>query len=144
MANDYGMTKKQRVEAVFDLVAEGKSVTAACAEIGLARSAFYREILADQETWDSYARARSACAEVHFDEIADLEAEARSGDVDPQMFRALLDSKKWRLGKMNIRFSDKQVIEQTTKHEGSVSVTHELSPALSSRIDWLLNAETPE
>ena len=27
---------------------------------------------------------------------------------------------------------------------GSVSVTHELSPALSSRIDWLLNADAPE
>ena len=27
---------------------------------------------------------------------------------------------------------------------GSVSVTHDLSPALSSRIDWLLNAEKPE
>ena len=27
---------------------------------------------------------------------------------------------------------------------GSVSVTHELSPAIASRIDWLLNAETPE
>lgn len=27
---------------------------------------------------------------------------------------------------------------------GSVSVTHELSPALASRIDWLLNAEKPE
>ena len=132
------MTKSQRVEAVFGLVAEGKSVTAACAEVGLARSVFYREILADTQTWDAYARAREACAEVHFDEIADLEAEAKTGIVDPQTFRVLLDSKKWRLGKMNIRFSDKQIVEQKTTLDATVQGSVSLDPSLAAAISHLL------
>lgn len=40
------------------------------------------------------------------------------------------------------KYADRQKMDSTLN--GSVSVTHELSPALSSRIDWLLNAEKPE
>ena len=138
MVNDELTTKKQRIEAVFGLIAEGESVTAACASVGVARSVFYREILADRNVWDAYTRAREACAEVHFDEIADLEAEAKSGGVDPQTFRVLLDSKKWRLGKMNIRFSDKQVIEQKTTLDATVQGSVSLDPSLAASISHLL------
>lgn len=131
-------TKKQRIEEVFALVAEGMSVTAACSAVGLARSVFYREILASPDTWDEYARARESCAEVHFDEIADLESEAKRGDVDPQTFRVLLDSKKWRLGKMNIRFSDRQLIEQKTTVDATVRGEVALDPSLAASISHLL------
>ena len=137
-------TKEQRIEDVFEAVASGLSVSAACKDCEIGRATFYREILADSELWDRYARARSACAEVHFDEIADLEAEARGGELDPQTFRVLLDSKKWRLGKMNIHYSDKQIIEQKTTLAGAVEISHSLAPELQSVLDSVYGAKPEE
>lgn len=48
----------------------------------------------------NYARARESQADTIYEEIQDIEAKVQSGEIDPQAGRVLIDSKKWRAGKM--------------------------------------------
>lgn len=86
---------RAKIQRALELIGDGRSVTQACKEVGIARSVFL-----DKVERDRYARARDAQADVHFHEMADLEEQCRSGKLDPQAFRALLDSRKWRLARM--------------------------------------------
>lgn len=95
--------KDNRIDKVLELVASGQSLRQACKAVGIKRPTFLREASIDKNLADQYARAREAQADAHFDEMAELEAECREGQLDPQAFRALLDSRKWRLARMRPR-----------------------------------------
>ena len=107
---------RAKVQNVLDLVGEGMSVMQACARAGLARSVFLKYVSRDE-----YARARDAQADAHFDEMADLEEQCRAGILDPQAFRALLDSRKWRLARMRPKiYGDKSAVDLTSS-DGSMT-----------------------
>lgn len=84
-----------KIAEALGLIREGKSVRKACEAAGIAMKVFLERVDGEQ-----YARARDAQADAHFYEMAELEEQCKSGDLDPQAFRALLDSRKWRLARM--------------------------------------------
>lgn len=107
---------RAKVQKVLDLVSEGMSVTQACARSGLARSVFLKYVNRNE-----YAYARDAQADAHFDEMTELEEQCRSGELDPAAFRALLDSRKWRLARMRPKiYGDKSTVDMTSS-DGSMT-----------------------
>lgn len=105
--------KKDRIDKVLELVSSGQSVRKACEAVGIPAPTFRANVDAAQ-----YARAREAQADAHFDEMAELEAECHAGTLDPQAFRALLDSRKWRLARMRPRVYGDRV--DVTNSDGSM------------------------
>lgn len=111
------MAKKadtSKYKAVLADIASGLSVRAACEKSGVKLVTFLDNVDGEQ-----YARARDAQADAHFLEMADLEEQCRQGVLDPQAFRALLDSRKWRLARMRPTvYGDKMAVENT----GEISI----------------------
>lgn len=113
--------KADRIDKVLELVSSGMSTLKACEAAGIKRPTFLREVGIDKNLADKYARAREAQADAHFDEMAELEAECHAGTLDPQAFRALLDSRKWRLARMRPRVYGDRVMVDNTSSDGSMS-----------------------
>ena len=86
---------RDRIAKVLSLIANGESVRAACKKAGIDRSVFLNHVDGEQ-----YARARDAQADTHFAGLVDLEAQCLDRKLDPQRFKAVLDSMKWRLARM--------------------------------------------
>ena len=104
---------KKKHAAILAEITAGLSVRKACEKHGVLASTFVQSVDAEQ-----YARARDAQADAHFKEMADLEEQCRQGLLDPQVFRALLDSRKWRLARMRpSEYGDKTAIE----HSGAIA-----------------------
>ncbi len=114
---------EKKIEAALVLIAEGNSVRKSCAWAGIEAPTFLKHVDGEQ-----YARARDACADAQFDEMADLEkrclgVELKEGDepLDPNRLRAVIDSRKWRLARMRPKmYGDKVGVELTGKDGGPV------------------------
>lgn len=107
-----------QIEKVLAYIRSGKSVRKSCELVGVPVPTFLKNVDGDQ-----YARARDAQADAHFDEMTELEEECRSGELDPAAFRALLDSRKWRLARMRPKlYGDKATVDMTSS-DGSMSHT---------------------
>lgn len=53
--------------------------------------------------------------------MTELEEQCRSGELDPAAFRALLDSRKWRLARMRPKiYGDKSTVDMTSS-DGSMT-----------------------
>lgn len=85
----------KEVKQVLVHISSGISVRQSCGLVGIAVSTFLDNVDSEQ-----YARAREACADAQFDEMADLEMRCLSGALDAQAFRAAMDARKWRLARM--------------------------------------------
>ena len=95
------------IQKVLDLISTGRSTLSACAEVGIPRTTFLRNVPAD-----NYARAREASADRQFEEMEDLETQCRAGDIPPEVFRVVMDSRKWRLARMKPRlYGDKSSVD---------------------------------
>ena len=102
-----------KYKAVLADIASGLSVRKACEAHGVKLSTFVQNVDGEQ-----YARARSAQADAHFEEMADLEEQCRQGLLDPHVFRAMMDSRKWRLARMRPRkYGDRVAME----HSGTIA-----------------------
>jgi hypothetical protein len=110
--------RSARIGKALEFIASGESVRKSCEMAGIAAMTFLDNVDGVQ-----YARARDAQADCHFDEMADLERECREGTLDPQAFRALLDSRKWRLARMRPQvYGDKLGLEVSGKGGGPIQV----------------------
>jgi len=111
------MAKKVDLSAipkVLDLISDGQSVRSACEAVGIDKRTFLRNVDAPQ-----YARARAACADAQFDAMADLEQRCLDEDLRPDIFKAVMDSRKWRLARMRPKvYGDKIDIASS---DGSMS-----------------------
>ena len=101
-------------ETVLEHIAIGETTSGACKKAKFPKSSFYRFMSSSEDEdernalWDRYARARGACADVKFDEIADLEQQCLGGELDYNTFRAIVDSRKWCLARMKAKvYGDK-------------------------------------
>ena len=104
---------KTKYKAVLADIASGLSVRKACEAHGVKLSTFIEHVDREQ-----YARARDLQADAHFEEMADLEEDCKRGDLDPQAFRALLDSRKWRLARMRPKKYGERV---AMEHSGTIA-----------------------
>ena len=106
-----GLTE-DHIASVLAHISSGRSVRKSCELVGVPVPTFLKNVDRDQ-----YARARDAQADAHFDEMTELEEQCRSGELDPAAFRALLDSRKWRLARMRPKiYGDK-----STGSDGSMT-----------------------
>ena len=129
----------EKIEAVLQGIASGRSLTSSCADVGVKATAMLYIVNSDPTISERYARARESCADSQFDEMNDLERKVLTGELDPNSFRAAMDSRKWRLARMHIKYNERQIIEQKTEHSGAVTIEHALAPELAAVCDSLLN-----
>ena len=83
------------IQKVLELISSGKSVRESCKKVGIDECSFRRNVDATQ-----YARARESCADRQFEEMEDLERQCLEEDLRPDIFKAVMDSRKWRLARM--------------------------------------------
>lgn len=111
------MAKKADASAIqkaLDLISCGKSVRESCKEAGIKESTFRLNVDSAQ-----YARARQSCADRQFEEMEDLEQRCLDEDLRPDIFKAVMDSRKWRLARMRPKvYGDKIDIASS---DGSMS-----------------------
>lgn len=125
-----------KIQQTFDAIADGRSVREACRITGLERSRFWRLIRNDTELMSQYDRARSCSADVQFDDMQELESSVESGAIDPNTFRVMLDSRKWRFARMNKRYNERQQVDLVAKVD--TTSTHQLSDDAAALLDKLI------
>lgn len=71
-----------------------------------------------------YARARQIQGETHFEEILEVAEKVKTGEIDPQSGRVVIDAMKWAASKMRPRiYGDKVTQELQGPDGGPVQVT---------------------
>lgn len=93
-------------EQLLTLIISGKSVTKACGELGYTSAAplwFYIDSEPDggETRRDRYYAARRFAADAQFDAIQDMEELVVDNEMAPAALSAVVNSRKWRLSKMN-------------------------------------------
>lgn len=98
--------KPEDIPPVLELVSQGKSLRAACRELGLGTPHVHRFIDSDPELRQQYARARELRAEHFQEEALSITKAAATGatfeekTVDPVGVRVYLDAIKWASARM--------------------------------------------
>ena len=132
-ADDKRLDQKAKIKQALTLITGGSSVRKACEEAGIPKTTFLENVDGDQ-----YARARDAQADVHFDEMSDYEQQCLDGDLDPQVLRSVIDSRKWRLSKMRPKvYGDKSHLEVFGKDGGPLQIA-DLSAMSDEQLQQLL------
>ena len=109
------------VDAMCELIADGKSLRAICAVEGMPTKSLFLKWVSNNVTLrDQYALAREAQADTFFDEvleISDNSSEDVAGElgipngVAVQRARLRVDTRKWAMGKMMPKkYGDKQLL----------------------------------
>lgn len=92
---------------ICDRLATGESLRRICKgesdEIPCERTV-YRWLRANEDFRQQYARARKDWAETQLEEIVDI---ADRSDLDPADKRVMIDTRKWAMGKLDGKYSDK-------------------------------------
>lgn len=71
----------------------------ACEEAGTNHEAFYREMRINNTLREYYARARECRADTRFESVDQITNELRSGLIDHNQARVMIDAIKWQTGK---------------------------------------------
>lgn len=112
-------------EQLLMLIVSGKSVSEASVELGYDDHGsalwFYLDDGADPSRRERYIMARRLAADAQFDQILDLENKTIQEAMSPQTLTAVVNARKWRLGKMNPKiYGDSQQLNLTSS-DGSMS-----------------------
>lgn len=109
------------IERICNGIAEGKSASTMCQEVGISKQTLWRWLDEDKELSDQYARAKELCAEMYVNQIIAI-ADESSNDltVDPETGREItnhdviararlrVDARKWYASKLAPkRYGDK-------------------------------------
>ena len=116
------VTKQDRtdqVRRVLEMIEEGMSERAACAEVGINRATF-RAAALRVTAGDQYARALEALAADQVEKAEQVIDDLRAGVIDAAQARVELDVRKWFASKfLPKRYGDKAEVE----HKGDVGIT---------------------
>jgi len=111
--------RAEQVRRVIELVEDGMSERAACAEVGISRATF-RTTALKVASGDQYARALEALAADQVEKAEQVIEDMRAGVIDAQQARVELDVRKWFASKfLPKRYGDKAEVE----HSGNVGLT---------------------
>jgi hypothetical protein len=111
--------RAEQVRRVIELVEDGMSERAACAEVGISRATF-RTTALKVASGDQYARALEALAADQVEKAEQVIEDMRAGVIDAQQARVELDVRKWFASKfLPKRYGDKVDLE----HSGNVGLT---------------------
>ena len=129
-------TQRQIARKVLDEIKGGQSLCGACKTVGVKQSTFSTWVSCDDKLSDDYARARELCADSQFAEMDDLERQVLRGEIDPQTYRVVMESRKWRLARMHIKYNERQQVDVTAKVDSTS--THQLSDDATALLDKLI------
>ncbi|WCE04437.1 hypothetical protein [Pseudoxanthomonas sp. JBR18] len=88
-------------DAICDAIAEGESLRQVCMRDGMPdRRTVERWMEVDASFAAKCARAREDQAEVHHDQMGEIEADVLSGALDPKAANVVLTNKRWRMEKL--------------------------------------------
>jgi len=93
-----------------------------------AKSTFLRWVQSDDAVRDQYTRARAQSGHTIYNKIQELEIELMQNKVDDRKFRCLVDSMKWRAGRMHGKYNEKIVIQQEGKVDLSIVWQDDTAP----------------
>jgi hypothetical protein len=111
--------RAEQVRKVIELVEDGMSERAACAQVGISRATF-RTTALKVASGDQYARALEALAADQVEKAEQVIEDMRAGTIDAQQARVELDIRKWFASKfLPKRYGDKIDLE----HSGNVGLT---------------------
>lgn len=112
--------------AICEEIAHGMSLTQAAKKHGTDHANFLRAVKSDESLAHEYAHARDVRADLYFEQLDDLSDMALMAD-DPtkvQAIRLVVDTVKWKVGKMAPkRYGDKVIAEVTGKDGGPIAGT---------------------
>jgi len=92
---------REQLDSVFTEVAKGKSLRSQLDRLNIHYEQFYREIDADKELGERYARARKHQAESSQNRILDAVDRVLGGDLDPNAARVAIDALKWNAARLH-------------------------------------------
>jgi len=116
----------ERVKDVCKIISSGLALYTACEQIGICTKTFYEWMSVYDWIAPQYTRAKQDRAEAQFDKLEEIELKVLSGEINPNAGRVVIDSMKWRLGKMHGKYSD-------LNHH--VKVEHNISVDLEDRLN---------
>ncbi len=85
-------------DAILKLYRSGKSITTACADVGIDRQRFYDFINEDENK--HWKKLKDKAIEAHCDALLDLMQDACESDLDPQKTTARFRVLSWKLGRV--------------------------------------------
>lgn len=88
-----------KAEQICEQIADGKSLTVACANAGVGRTQVYQWLGSVVPFANNYARARETQADSDADDIAAVRERMLAGELTPEQARVAIDSLKWSAGK---------------------------------------------
>ena len=113
------MDRAEQIRRVIELIEDGSSERAACAEVGISRATF-RTTALKASVGDQYARALEALAADQVEKAEQVIDDMRAGVIDAAQARVELDVRKWFASKfLPKRYGDKAEVE----HKGDVGLT---------------------
>jgi hypothetical protein len=128
------------VPAVLDLVSEGKSLRAACRELGLHAPSTHTLIDSDPSLREQYARAKEHRADVFQEDGLTITKAAALGQavnghkIDPAGARVYLDALKWAAARMAPKTAPVQRVAHTFSHLSDEELAAEIA-TLSGEAD---------
>lgn len=90
----------ENLEKICKLTSEGKSAITISKILGIAYTTMREWIDNDPDNAAKYARAKQDQGDYAYEQIQEVELKLEAGILDPQTSRVLIDSIKWRAGKM--------------------------------------------
>jgi len=112
---------KEVVDEICRRILDDESLSAICRDPHMpAKVNFLRWVKDDDDVRTQYTRARAQSGHTIYSKIQELETELKRDKVDDKKFRCLVDSMKWRAGRMHGKYNEKIIIEQTGKQELSI------------------------
>lgn len=127
---------QDHIAAACDMMAEGKSLRAACKELGLSESSVRYHLTKDGDAFAHSARARELGCDALADECLEI---ADNEKLKPDEKRVRIDTRIRLIGKWSQRYSDKLTVNNNT------TVTHRydldsLSDGELAQLEALLTA----
>jgi len=105
----------EHIEAACTMMSEGKSLRAACKELGINESSVRYHLNKDGDAFTHSARARELGCDALADECLEI---ADDKTIDPADKRIMVDTRIRLIGKWSQRYSDKLMVQNNT------TVTH--------------------
>ena len=116
-----------KVLDVIDALEDGKTVTKAAREVGIAPGTLYRCLQHNPELQEEFEAAKKVGAEYMADALLEFDNDALYGQSDPKKAKIMSDNIKWRLARLH---SD--IYGDRVEHNHTVAVDVQITQRLNS------------